>query len=290
MKLAATVLVKNEADIIRQWFDYHLPRVDFVIVTDNGSTDGTREYLDSIRGPKVIVIDEPEGTYFQSEWCTRMTHFAAGMGADWVIPSDADEFWVSARDYKTEILQAAESIKPAVANALNCHWLVFHPTPEDDLSEKNPLIRLQWREQYAIGPHKVVHQTEHLKTVCQGNHGVVFDSDWAIKEAGLPGIRIFHYTFRSWEHFRFKVIQGGQAYEKHPVLGFGEHWRRMFGVWKTGGDAALRKLYDAEVLRPRDGWKWTGRGNPATNVSILPLVHDPTLARFFQDRKGEGRE
>jgi hypothetical protein len=46
MKLVMTLLVRNEADIIEANLDYHLAQgVDFVIVTDHGSSDETVELL-----------------------------------------------------------------------------------------------------------------------------------------------------------------------------------------------------------------------------------------------------
>ena len=47
MKLAMTLIVRNEADIIEDNLRYHRAQgVDFFIVLDNGSTDGTVEILE----------------------------------------------------------------------------------------------------------------------------------------------------------------------------------------------------------------------------------------------------
>jgi hypothetical protein len=54
MRLVMTLLVRDEIDIIRQNIEFHLRHgVDFVIGTDNGSTDEAR------RGAPVVSFDDP---------------------------------------------------------------------------------------------------------------------------------------------------------------------------------------------------------------------------------------
>ena len=97
MKLVMTLLVRDEADILRLNLEHHLAQgIDHFIVTDNRSVDATpvilKEY--SSRG-LVSLIHEPSETYDQALWVTRMAEQAASDGADWVIHADADEFWIA---------------------------------------------------------------------------------------------------------------------------------------------------------------------------------------------------
>ena len=96
MKLVMTLLARDEADVVESWLAFHLNAgADFVIATDNRSEDGTTEILERYaREGHVHLIREPGEDLRQDEWVTRMARLAAtDFGADWVINSDADEFW-----------------------------------------------------------------------------------------------------------------------------------------------------------------------------------------------------
>jgi Glycosyl transferase family 2 len=91
-----TLMVRDEIDIIERQLDFHLAAgVDFFVVTDHESADGTSEILEGYarRGllHRIPVVSPAKR---QAEWVTRMARMAAGdFDADWVINSDADEFW-----------------------------------------------------------------------------------------------------------------------------------------------------------------------------------------------------
>ncbi len=86
-RLVMTLLVRDESDIVRQNIDFHLAQgVDFIVATDNGSTDGTRDILaDYERRGVLHLIDEPGRDYRQGEWVSRMALIARErFGADWI--------------------------------------------------------------------------------------------------------------------------------------------------------------------------------------------------------------
>jgi len=94
--LVLTLVVRDEADILDAHLAYHLSAgVDFVIATDHRSQDGTTDILESYERAGVLRRIAEEGEYTrQGAWQTRMARLAATEhGADWVINSDADEFW-----------------------------------------------------------------------------------------------------------------------------------------------------------------------------------------------------
>ena len=96
MTLVMTLLARDEIDVVDAWLAFHLNAgVDLVIATDNLSQDGTTEVLEEYaRSGHVHLIREPGEDLRQDEWVTRMARLAATQySADWVINSDADEFW-----------------------------------------------------------------------------------------------------------------------------------------------------------------------------------------------------
>ena len=95
MMLVLTLLCRDEADILESMLRFHLAQgVDRIIATDNGSVDGSLEILQRFeRRGQLTLLEESEHTHDQAVWVTRMARMAAAMGADWVINSDADEFW-----------------------------------------------------------------------------------------------------------------------------------------------------------------------------------------------------
>jgi hypothetical protein len=96
--LVMTLLVKNERDIIEANVNFHRARgVEHFIVTDNGSSDGTRDLLDMLaKSVPMTAWDEPGDDYSQHRWVTRMALWARDeLAADWIINNDADEFWMT---------------------------------------------------------------------------------------------------------------------------------------------------------------------------------------------------
>jgi Glycosyl transferase family 2 len=96
MKLVMTLRTRDEADVVDAQIAFHLNAgVDFVVATDHRSADGTVDILESYaRQGYLHLIREHADEMDEGAWATRMSRLAAThFGADWIIPSDADEFW-----------------------------------------------------------------------------------------------------------------------------------------------------------------------------------------------------
>jgi hypothetical protein len=276
MKLVMTLLVRDEADVLRLNLEHHLAQgVDFFLITDNGSRDATAsiaaEYV--ARG-LAELIHEPSDTYEQSVWVTRMARSAAaGHGADWVIHADADEFWISLAPDQT-LRQAIAMIPPACRLQRVRRWNAVIPRELEATSPAIALEGLDWFDadpRNSLGdplPSKVMHRADPDVVVAQGNH------DAQLREPGESDpqerLLILHFPYRGQAHYANKIRLGGRAYLSHPgPPGLGLTWRVDYRHYLAGRLSAIchRRLPDAAQCAAR---QQEGRYRRPPNGLALP--------------------
>jgi hypothetical protein len=218
MRVVMTLLVRDEVDVVRQHLLFHLNAgVDFVIVTDNGSVDGTSEVLAELERAGVVrVLNEPVGAFRQREWQTRMARLAATEhGADWVINSDADELWWPRGGDLREVL-AAVPARYGIVGSLVRH---FVPVPDDGrpFAERMTLrLTAQAPVNDPASPwrpyRKIVHRADPDALVIEGGHD--------LRETALAPLRgwypveCLHFPLRSPAQVERKGAAWGAAVEK----------------------------------------------------------------------------
>jgi hypothetical protein len=236
MKLILTLLVRNEEDILRENILFHLNMgVDRIIVTDNGSIDGTIDILREFENQGILdLIFEEEDDYSQSKWVTRMAEIATHKyHADWIINSDADEFWWPAENNLKYVL----STVPDEFLVVNAPRNDFIPRPESDgpLFERMIIKNLKSLNHIGIPlPPKMCHRAIPGVIVAQGNHKLINPPD--PKVFTDPIIEIMHFPMRSYTQFESKIAFGGAALERNDNLPktTQKGWRNLYEDYKNG--------------------------------------------------------
>jgi Glycosyl transferase family 2 len=201
MKLVMTLLARDEADIVDAQISFHLKAgVDFVIATDNLSQDGTTEILESYARDGHLFLVREEGEYLrQAEWVTRMARMAAtDFGADWVIHSDADEFWWPRGESLKDVLVSIPE-RYGIVRALLRH---FVPRPDDGSSFAERMVVRVSASAPINDPRslfrpnvKVVHRADPNVAVSIGTQRLL-DSTLVPLRGWCP-IEFFHFPVRS---------------------------------------------------------------------------------------------
>jgi Glycosyl transferase family 2 len=219
MRVVVTVLARDESDVIDAQVSFHLNAgADFVIATDNNSRDGTTEVLESYREAGVLhLIREPAEGLRQGEWVTRMARLAATeYDADWVINTDADEFWWPRGGSLKDLLGAV----PRTFGIVQAFWRSFVPRPDDSaffaermtarLSQHAPINDPTSFYRPVV---KVAHRSNPHVTVARGNHALA-DSSLRTLTTWYP-IEVLHFPLRSRAQWTRKVQLQGEAFTKH---------------------------------------------------------------------------
>jgi hypothetical protein len=203
MKLVMTVRTRDEADVIDAQIAFHLNAgVDFVVATDHRSTDGTVDILETYarRGYLHLIREEGAGMD-EGAWATRMSRLAATeFEADWIVPSDADEFWWPRGGSLKEVLSSVPERYGIVRALLR----QFVPRPDDGaffaermtarvataapINDPTSLFRPNL---------KSIHRADPRVTLSAGAH-TLHDTHFVPMRGWYP-IEFLHFPIRSYE-------------------------------------------------------------------------------------------
>ena len=298
MRLVMTLKVRDEADIIEDNLRFHRAMgVDFFVVTDNGSVDGTSEILDRyVSAGLAQVIQEPTSGLRSNEmdWTTRMARLAASEhGADWVFNNDADEFWwpitgtikdaldqipeeyggvVSPRaEYvarpdgpgsfadRLVVREAHSNLQPKVAHRGDPDVVVLSNTHEVASAGGGDLFEA------LRPPGRVVHRGVRGAAEDEDEGGRVGAEEMRLVWAPTHPLRIFHFPLRSFEQFAKRT----EIFLKHGGFRDTGRFRRLRIAYEQG---RLDEIYNALV------WE-----DPAVDDGVREgkLVRDDRLARLL---------
>jgi hypothetical protein len=254
MKIAANLGVLDEEDLIGPCIE-HLRAigVDLIVVTDIGSTDGTRDVLRGLAGPDLRLTelgpdDDPWG-FPQRMYERTVAEFAV----DRVLSLDADEFWLprtgSIRDatglFGADVLTVPRfNVPPVVGRPLLP--AVLSPTTLGDVSlvvkpieqpwvkiPENP--RLAWVMSRVLP--KVVVNPRAIQAFAVGGHASVPRPGVTATTVACEDVLIAHAPFSTYPRFLRKLQNIGRSLERFgPRLPQDQawHWRRWVELERTG--------------------------------------------------------
>jgi hypothetical protein len=296
MTLVMTLLARDEVDVIESWLSFHLSAgADFVVATDNRSQDGTTDVLERYeREGRLHLIREEGEDLRQNEWVTRMARLAATeFGADWVINSDADEFWWPRGPSLSHVLDAI----PPRYGTVGAFLRAFPPRPDSDTPFAERLtVRFS-----ALAPindpaslfkpiRKVIHRGHPTITLTRGNHAVV-DSPFAPLRGWFP-VEVLHFPLRSVAQCEHKARLQGSAWRHIDRTPTAYH-AQMFEALESG---TIDEYYAAQVMsddevergvaqgrlvvdtRLRDALQQVARGQAPLTFPTPTLVDEATYA------------
>jgi hypothetical protein len=268
MTLVMTLLARDEADIVEAWLSFHLNAgADFVVATDNRSTDGTTEILERYaREGHVRLIHEPGEDLRQDEWVTRMARLAATEhGADWVINSDADEFWWPRGASLREVLEAV----PPRYGTVGAFLRMFPPRPAGEGSfAERMTVRFS-----ALAPindpaslykpiRKIIHRGHPEIRVTRGNHALV-DSPFDPLRGWYP-VEVFHFPLRSPEQAIHKAELQGTAFERIERSPTAYH-ANMFRALREG---TMDRYYESLVVSDEEVQRGVAEGRLVVDTRL----------------------
>ena len=257
LSIASISMFKDEEDVayLNLVWQYDLGIKKFVVL-DNFSSDGTdqkiRQFAQDYPQAEVYVIEDREIGYYQSRKMTALAEFAYSLwNVEWIFPCDADEFLCCFRSPLDTVLESVSLEHRCIRLPLRNHYLRSFYN-----SEVNPLKRMTHRNQYdAYTSSKVLIRWYPGIVIAQGNHDAYYEGESLLKIDGPPlGLLLRHYPFRSKDHIRKKIVNGGRAYAKAPDLhqSMGYHWRQGYEQYQLRGEEVIDQYYDSMVNEPGD--------------------------------------
>jgi len=202
--LAVTAIVRDERRYIEEWLDFHAGvGVEHFFLYDNGSIDGTFEFLSSCDPQRVTVAPWPGIARQLPAYEHCLAEYKDR--ARWIAFVDVDEFIVAPGGLR-ELLEEYE-----VHPALCAHWYVFGSSGHRQY-EQRPVIERFTKREAAVNPHLKSIVDPRRTVRCPSPHqfvheGFAVDEQWrpleqliGRSEGGTcDRIQINHYATKSYE-------------------------------------------------------------------------------------------
>ncbi len=229
-KIVATILAKNEEDIIGRMIEHTVKQgVSQIIFTDNASTDRTREIAASY--PEVVeIIDEPGNDHNQTKWVTRMARLACKHNPDWIVHLDADELWCG-----------LQNLRHFDTPLVRCERMYLHPPISWDFDINKSRFYLDFDHLPIPQECKIAHRPIPDVVIDHGNHGISSPCSYST----TTDVYRHHYPIRSYNQWERKCL-GHEALQRRGAScerwemwynymtnqNLGTRFTRLVRIWK----------------------------------------------------------
>ena len=262
MKLFGVMMVRNEADILGVNLRHHFAQgVDQFLVVDNGSSDPTISVLESFAEDGRLRWIRDAGPYNQSDITTDLAREAGTMGADWVVPIDADEFWFAPEGTLKDVLRetTAAALKVSMTNFIQRRsqrtitpdallHMIYRPqatdVPAEDAQAAFDAGKYSYVELGAY-PKWIARPAEQV-LIAMGNHNVFHVSG---AEEDCPEIQCLHAPLRARSLWIAKAMDHGTRAEQ---LGLPEdQWWQARAWYRLAKQGSLDAEWRANSYKNR---------------------------------------
>lgn len=216
-KIWAVALVRDELDVLPSVIDHLFEQgIEAVLIADNRSIDGTREYIRDLAAndPRVHLVEDEIERHTQAAKVTTLAYHARRHGAQWILPIDADEFWF-ARDQSVADFLRGLPDEVTIVDADFHHMVPLEAHPKDLRSSEFML------DSTPSFPGKVAVRPHPLLEVWPGNHSAT-----RVGRRG-KGLFIAHAIYRGPGQIARKVRQGFASAQRtgEDLSWFSPHWQ-----------------------------------------------------------------
>lgn len=271
MKIAAVCTAYHEQDIL-PWTVEHLlsQGIDHIYIQcPEGDT-----YYQLIDREQVSLYCEPEEFHDQPKTINLLAGIASDLGAEWIIPFDADEF-VYSMDISKTIKEALEELS-------------------DDVGVCYIGMQQQrdwwWREVPWKPATKIAYRWCPTAKVGPGNHGI----EGVPGEAKFNVLALREIQFRNFEHFCRKIDERLATLDPNPFPNQGFHITKHRGKSRSQLEGEWKKLMAEPVIWDPIPTTITPPEHLAPPVDELPINelfelmrHTPTDIHGHMDRLRE---
>jgi hypothetical protein len=246
MKIVVSLGVKDEVDLIAHTLEHLFAiGVDFVVVCDIESSDGTTDVLEHYRSHGKIWYFRLGQQASHEEWERANLELLAQTEADWIVFLDADEFPLPATGQLRDSAAFAHADVVAL-DRFNVPLCSDHPAPPgrltpqdyDDLMLVVDPVADYWQRlesapslPWLLSPiaPRVAARPECIAGITLGAHDVVTPADRPVRRERARDLVVAHVAFTTRHRFARKIANIQENLRSHSMTfpdGSALHWKR----------------------------------------------------------------